>query len=184
MIEGGMNVRKRLVAAAMTGAVMFGGSLVAAPRAQAAPVAQAAPAKAAVAAAAPVQAAAPIRLDRRCMTGRVVCASKGKRKVYLVVNGRIQWALDARFGGPRTPTREGSFRVFRKSKNHVSSIYRTPMPYALFFSGGQAVHYSPDFARRGYRGASHGCVNTRSKPGMLGLFNRVRIGDRVVVTRV
>ena len=26
-------------------------------------------------------------------------------------------------------------------------IYHTPMPFAMFFSGGQAVHYSSDFAR-------------------------------------
>ena len=29
------------------------------------------------------------------------------------------------------------------------------MPYAMFFSGGQAVHYLPAFAARGYNGASH-----------------------------
>ena len=40
------------------------------------------------------------------------------------------------------------------------------MPYAMFFSGGQAVHYSPDFAARGYNGASHGCVNVRNLGGI------------------
>ena len=88
---------------------------------------------------------------------------------------------DARFGATRTPTRNGSFKVYRKSKNHVSSIYHSPMPYAMFFSGGQAVHYSSDFASRGYAGASHGCVNVRDLAGIASLFGQVNLGDKVVV---
>ena len=57
------------------------------------------------------------------------------------------------------------------------------MPYAMFFSGGQAVHYSADFAARGYAGCSHGCVNIRDKAGIAWVFDRVRNGDRVVVYR-
>jgi lipoprotein-anchoring transpeptidase ErfK/SrfK len=55
------------------------------------------------------------------------------------------------------------------------------MPFAMFFSGGQAVHYSPDFAAVGYSGASHGCVNTRDYDGIAALFDLVAIGDKVVV---
>ena len=62
-------------------------------------------------------------------------------------NSKIIRTVDARFGCASTRTREGSFKVNRKSRNHYSTIYHTPMPYAMFFSGGQAVHYSPDFAR-------------------------------------
>ena len=80
-------------------------------------------------------------------------------------------------------TREGKFSVLWKSRNHVSSIYHTPMPYAMFFSGGQAVHYSADFAARGYNGASHGCVNVRDYDGIRWLFGEVNVGDRVVVHR-
>jgi lipoprotein-anchoring transpeptidase ErfK/SrfK len=70
-----------------------------------------------------------------------------------------------------------------KSRNHYSTIYNTPMPYAMFFSGGQAVHYSSDFARRGYIGCSHGCVNIRNKARIPWVFDRVRVGDRVIVYR-
>ena len=73
--------------------------------------------------------------------------------------------MDVRFGSDRTPTREGTFSVGWKSRNHFSTLYNTPMPYAMFFSGGQAVHYSADFAARGYSGASHGCVNVRNYSG-------------------
>ena len=55
------------------------------------------------------------------------------------------------------------------------------MPFAMFFSGGQAVHYSPDFAAVGYAGASHGCVNVRDYQAVAGLFEQVQVGDRVVV---
>ena len=57
------------------------------------------------------------------------------------------------------------------------------MPYAMFFSGGQAVHYSPDFAARGYSGASHGCVNVRNLVGIQSLFAQARVGDKVIVYR-
>ncbi|WP_431960182.1 L,D-transpeptidase family protein [Actinacidiphila sp. bgisy160] len=121
------------------------------------------------------------KLDPRCMTGRVLCVSKTSRTLAWVVNGRVVSAMDVRFGSQYTPTREGTFSVFAKSRNHVSTIYHTPMPYAMFFSGGQAVHYSADFAARGYAGASHGCVNVRDLGKISALFDQVRIGDKVVV---
>jgi len=55
------------------------------------------------------------------------------------------------------------------------------MPYSMFFSGGQAIHYSSDFARRGYSGASHGCVNTRDYSRMRLLYNRTPVGTRVYI---
>ncbi|TCC27941.1 L,D-transpeptidase [Kribbella speibonae] len=122
------------------------------------------------------------RIDRRCMTkGRVLCINKKTRKLVYMVNGKPVQVMDVRFGSSRTPTRNGVFRVYRKSKNHVSSLYHTKMPYAMFFSGGQAVHYSSDFKARGYNGASHGCANIRDKKKIAWVFARVKVGDRVVV---
>ncbi len=122
-------------------------------------------------------------LDSRCMTGRAMCISKRTNSLVWVVNGRPQLRMDVRFGSAELPTREGSFSVGWKSRNHVSTIYHTRMPYAMFFSGGQAVHYSPDFAARGYNGASHGCVNVRNLSGIQSLFGQVRVGDKVIVYR-
>ena len=48
-------------------------------------------------------------------------------------------------------------------------------------SGGQAVHYSADFAAVGYGGASHGCVNVRDRDAVARLFDQVRVGDAVIV---
>ena len=122
-------------------------------------------------------------LDERCLTGRVICIDKTERTLRWVVDGKVRYRMDGRFGGPSTPTREGTFEVYRKSRYHVSGLYGTDMPFAMFFSGGQAVHYSPDFASKGYAGASHGCVNTRSWPTTARLFSDVGIGDAVVVYR-
>jgi lipoprotein-anchoring transpeptidase ErfK/SrfK len=120
-------------------------------------------------------------IAKQCMTGRYLCINKKTRKVMFIVNGRLVAEGDARFGGKRTPSREGTFKVYRKSKNHRSSIYKTPMPYAMFYSGGQAVHYSPDFRARGYNGASHGCTNMRDKKKVAWIFAHVKIGDKVLV---
>ncbi|MDP3890448.1 peptidoglycan-binding protein [Nocardioides sp.] len=122
-------------------------------------------------------------LDPRCTTGRALCVDKSGNNLRWVVDGRILKTLDVRFGSQELPTREGAFSVHSKSRDHVSSLYDTPMPFALFFSGGQAVHYSPDFAATGYNGASHGCVNVRDHAAMSWLFDQVRIGDKVIVYR-
>lgn len=122
-----------------------------------------------------------MHIDERCTTGRAICISKKDRKLAWVIDGDVKMVMDVRFGSRRTPTREGAFSVGWKSKNHVSKLYGSEMPYALFFSGGQAVHYSSDFAARGYRGASHGCVNVRDKKAIANLFSQARVGDKVIV---
>ncbi|MGZ5404508.1 MAG: L,D-transpeptidase family protein [Nocardioides sp.] len=123
----------------------------------------------------------PGALDPRCTTGRVLCVDKTTNTLRWVVDGDVQETFDVRFGSDELPTREGEFSVRSKSPDHVSSLYGTPMPFAMFFSGGQAVHYSPDFAAVGYNGASHGCVNVRDYAGIAALFDEVVVGDRVVV---
>jgi peptidoglycan hydrolase-like protein with peptidoglycan-binding domain len=121
------------------------------------------------------------KVDPRCETGRVMCISKTTRTLSWMIDGKVLSTMDVRFGSQYTPTREGTFSVGWKSRHHVSTIYKSPMPYAMFFSGGQAVHYSSDFAARGYNGASHGCVNVRDEGKIAGLFEQVRDGDKVVI---
>ncbi|GAB2723517.1 L,D-transpeptidase family protein [Streptomyces bullii] len=121
------------------------------------------------------------RPDPRCLTGRVLCVSKSSRTLRWMVDGRTLSTMAVRFGSEYTPTREGVFRVYWKSRDHWSTLYDSPMPYAMFFSGGQAVHFSPDFAARGYAGASHGCVNVGDEAAIADLYAQVRNGDKVVV---
>lgn len=119
--------------------------------------------------------------DARCLTGRVLCISKSSRTLRWMIDGRSVLTVPVRFGSQYTPTREGVFSVYWKSRRHVSTLYDSPMPYAMFFSGGQAVHYSSDFAATGYAGASHGCVNVRDERAIAEMFAQVRTGDKVVV---
>ncbi|MEV5435721.1 L,D-transpeptidase family protein [Streptomyces sp. NPDC052682] len=119
--------------------------------------------------------------DPRCLTGRVLCISKSSRTLRWMIDGRTVSTMAVRFGSQYTPTREGVFRIYWKSRHHVSTLYDSPMPYAMFFSGGQAVHFSRDFAARGYAGASHGCVNVRDEAAIAELYAQVRKGDKVVV---
>ncbi|MFH8973378.1 L,D-transpeptidase family protein [Streptomyces sp. NPDC017890] len=121
--------------------------------------------------------------DPRCLTGRVLCVSKSSRTLRWMIDGRTVSTMPVRFGSQYTPTREGVFQVYWKSRHHVSTLYDSAMPYAMFFSGGQAVHYSDDFAVRGYAGASHGCVNVRDEAAIADLYAQVRNGDKVVVHR-
>jgi peptidoglycan hydrolase-like protein with peptidoglycan-binding domain len=123
------------------------------------------------------------RLDPRCLTGRVLCIDKSSNSLRWVVDGVVLTSLDVRFGSEYTPTREGLFTVYWKDRDHVSDLYGSSMPLSMFFSRGQAVHYSSDFAARGYAGASHGCVNVRDYTALSSLFDQVRTGDEVVVYR-
>jgi L,D-transpeptidase catalytic domain/Putative peptidoglycan binding domain len=124
------------------------------------------------------------KLDPRCSGAvRVLCIDKSQKVLRYLVHGKVVMLLDVRFGSVELPTREGVFDVYAKSRYHVSTLYHTPMPYALFFSGGQAVHYSMFFHAVGYAGTSHGCVNVRDQSSMSQLFDEVPIGTKVVIYR-
>lgn len=125
----------------------------------------------------------PGALDPRCLSGDVLCIDKTSQTLRWVVDGTVERTVDVRFGAEYTPTREGTFEVESKSRDHVSSLYGSEMPFAMFFSGGQAVHYSADFAAVGYAGASHGCVNVRDYDAVAWLFDHVDVGDAVIVYR-
>lgn len=124
-----------------------------------------------------------VTLDKRCTTGLVICISKADRQLRLVQDGKIVLSLDARFGSEAGPTREGTFKIEWRDKDWVSKMYGSKMPYAMFFSGGEAIHYSSDFAARGYAGNSHGCVNIRSMSGLQYLWDHAPVGTTVVVYR-
>ncbi|HUR73370.1 MAG TPA: L,D-transpeptidase [Sporichthya sp.] len=121
------------------------------------------------------------KMPRACYTGKIICIDKSDRVLRLLYNGRTLVRMDVRFGASSTPTHNGMFRVYWKDANHVSRLYGSAMPYSMFFSGGQAIHYSSDFARRGYAGASHGCVNVRDYSRIRTLFNSTPTGTRVYI---
>jgi hypothetical protein len=122
------------------------------------------------------------KLPKSCLRGdRVLCISKNSNKLYYVNNNKIHRTLSARFGCASSPTRNGNWTLFRKVKDEISYQYGSKMPYSMYFSGGQAVHYSSDFAARGYNGCSHGCVNIRNKKALASIYKKMKVGDRIVV---
>ncbi|OJV59371.1 MAG: hypothetical protein BGO36_04460 [Burkholderiales bacterium 68-10] len=123
------------------------------------------------------------QLDARCGTGKVVCISKRERKMSYVVDGQVRFTREARFAMPGWDSPEGEFRIWYMNSDTVSKIFgeRTPMPYAIFYQGNVAIHFSQDFADKGYGGGSHGCSQLRDYQVAKWLYEQVKVGDRVVV---
>lgn len=122
-------------------------------------------------------------LDPRCSVGRVVCISKQQRRLSYVVDGAVHFTREARFAMEGWDSPEGEFRVWYRNSDTVSRIFgeRFPMPYAFFYQGNVAVHFSQDFADKGYAGGSHGCSQLRDYQVAKWLYEQVRLGDKVVV---
>lgn len=79
---------------------------------------------------------------------------------------KYKWPVSTGRKGYSTPT--GSYSVKWLSRYHRSRKYNNaPMPYAVFFRGGYAVHGTYETKRLG-RPASHGCV--RLAPGNAAKF--------------
>ena len=95
-------------------------------------------------------------------------------------------------GAPATPTIQGTFSIQRKLRfdtmrgfNTDGTRYVTPnVPYAMYFSGGYALHGAPWRSSFGWGGpgGSHGCVNMPvSEAGEF--YNWAPIGTPVIVHR-
>lgn len=129
------------------------------------------------------------KLPKACRTEhKTLCIDKRAKLLRFVRDGKVVQTLDVRFGVPWLDTPTGSYRVYYKDRYATSGINgpnvpRVPMPYALFFNGDIAVHYSSSFAASGYYpgGGSHGCVNVADLKGVSWLFDRVPVGTRVFV---
>jgi peptidoglycan hydrolase-like protein with peptidoglycan-binding domain len=129
-------------------------------------------------------------LDPRCTAVPVaVCVDKTQKVLRFVQDGVVTLTLDANFGpekgeegfGRYSRTREGAFTVYRKSANHVSSGYGTPMKWALFFDGAEAMHFSDYFRRGGYDIRSFGCVDIASADGAAWVYAHSPVGTPFIV---
>ncbi len=87
--------------------------------------------------------------------------SSQRMKVYQ--NGRLKyvWKVSTARRGYRTPL--GTYRPTRMYKRYFSKkYYNSPMPNAIFFRGGYAIH-GTNAERQLGRVASHGCVRLSRK---------------------
>jgi lipoprotein-anchoring transpeptidase ErfK/SrfK len=65
------------------------------------------------------------------------------------------WKVSTGRQGYRTPT--GAWNPTWLSRDHWSKTYDAPMPFAVFFTGGYAIHATDAVAKLG-QPASHGCI--------------------------
>ena len=106
-----------------------------------------------VLAALPVSAKAGVRVE--------IDVGSQNMDVYVGGNLRYSWRVSTGREGYETPG--GTFRAKRLEEEWYSTQYDdAPMPHAVFFNGGIAIHGTYDTKRLG-RAASHGCV--RLSPG-------------------
>lgn len=88
-----------------------------------------------------------------------VSISKQTLVLNVTKNGATQsvtWKVSTGKTGFETPT--GAYKPTWLSKNHKSKTYDdAPMPFAVFFTGGYAIHATDAVSRLG-KPASHGCV--------------------------
>ncbi|AJY47076.1 L,D-transpeptidase [Martelella endophytica] len=88
----------------------------------------------------------------------VAAVSLETQTMKVIVDGyeRYVWPVSTGAGGYATP--KGIYGAEWLSKHHRSTKYNgAPMPYAIFFYHGYAVHGTDQLSRLG-RPASHGCV--------------------------
>ena len=91
---------------------------------------------------------------------KVACVDLDRQLVWVQEGRRVVFGpVPARTGRDGYETRGGWHQVYWKDRDHYSDIYgNAPMPFAQFFSDGQAFHGVLDDL---FKGGSHGCVNLR-----------------------
>lgn len=110
-----------------------------------------------------------------CPAYAKACIDLTNNTTWLQSNGQITagpFKQIAGRAGYRTPT--GTYRVFWKHIDHVSSIYNAPMPYSIFFNGGIAFHVGSLSV------PSHGCIHLSLSVAQL-YWNNLSVGDYVYV---
>ncbi|MER7764998.1 L,D-transpeptidase family protein [Streptomyces sp. NPDC097619] len=111
---------------------------------------------------------------------RIVCVDLDRQLLWVQRDGKpVFEAVAVRSGRWGQETRPGWHEITDRVIDETSQLYDdAPMPYAQYFSGGQALHgtYGDLFDGNG----SAGCINLALADARR-LWNTVRLGDAVVV---
>ena len=101
-------------------------------------------------------------VDAAATPGISATVSIADQRMYVVVVDKMgfkktfAWKVSTGKDGFETPT--GAFKPTRVAAEYYSKAYdNAPMPHAVFFTGGYAVHATEAVGRLG-QPASHGCV--------------------------
>lgn len=118
---------------------------------------------------------------RKCPVnkGRIACVDLTHQLSWIQDGSRVKFGpVPIRSGRDGYETRTGLKKIYWRSIDHWSTIYKVRMPYSQFFDGGQAFHaiegsvWSPP--------GSHGCVNMRRGDAKT-YWSMLKTGDAVYV---
>jgi lipoprotein-anchoring transpeptidase ErfK/SrfK len=117
--------------------------------------------------------------------GVLVRVDRGSQTMEVSVDGAYlyTWKVSTARPGYRTPT--GVFHPQWMAVRWFSRIYyNSPMPHAIFFHGGFAIHGSYDIARLGGP-ASHGCIRLHPNDAavLFGLVEREGMRNTTIVVQ-
>ncbi len=112
-------------------------------------------------------------------TYTVACVDLDRELMWVQKNKKVTFGpVNIRSGRPGYRTRTGWKKIYWRNKDHWSTLYNTPMPYAQFFDGGQAFHAV--YGQLATPTGSRGCVNL-SYDHARKLWDVLRKGDRVYI---
>jgi hypothetical protein len=113
-----------------------------------------------------------------CSPTARACVDLSSQQAWLTHNGIVDYGpVPVKTGLASAPTDPGTFRVTFKDLHHRSTIFNNaPMPYSVFFNGGDAFHEGSLSVR------SHGCVHL-SWTAAAKFYATLRPGDVVQVVR-
>jgi lipoprotein-anchoring transpeptidase ErfK/SrfK len=102
--------------------------------------------------------AASVPLDLAWAAKLIAKVDISTQTMTVIKDGAVRYTWRVSTGRTGFVTPVGQYRAKWASLNHRSRKYdNAPMPYAIFFNGGYAVHATYDVKRLG-RPASHGCI--------------------------
>jgi lipoprotein-anchoring transpeptidase ErfK/SrfK len=124
------------------------------------------------------------RHSQRSGGGRWIEVDTSRQQLIAWNNGNIERVFNVSTGKRRTPTPSGTYSVqskYRSTYMQGAGYYVPDVPYAMFYSGGYALHGAYWHNNFGTR-MSHGCVNL-GVPQARWLYNWAPVGTTVVVHR-
>src|SRR5262249_25947619 len=108
---------------------------------------------------------------------------KSTQQISVVQNGRLLYVWPVSTGRDSFSTPSGVYAPERLERMWFSkAYYNSPMPHAIFFHQGYAIHGSYDIARLGGP-ASHGCVRLHPQDAALlyGMVEQEGPGNTTIV---
>jgi lipoprotein-anchoring transpeptidase ErfK/SrfK len=111
-----------------------------------------------------------------CSAAARACVDLPSQRAWLMRGGNVTYGpVPVATGKASAPTAPGTFHVTWKDLHHRSSeFHNAPMPYSVFFNGGDAFHQDSVTVR------SNGCVHL-TQPAARTFYNTLRVGDEVQV---